>query len=427
MAGRTGLCSSARRALLALILAGACGVGAGTLAGGPAAAAAETQGTGSESTGATGSTGSNCPSSNSPNTITLVAGTPQSATLQTAFATSLQVALTNSDGCAVTGAAGTPVTFTAPSSGASGAFSASGSDTVTVGADASGAVAAPAFTANDIAGSYTVTASSQYGSVSFSLTNAVAGVPARIVAVSPSSQSAGVTGSYRQPLQVQVLDADGNPVAGTTVTFTLGGSGGAGSDVCETSSSAGASFLGGATQASETTGATGVASSPPFTANSAAGPFTATAALASSAGAGGSDSGTAAGSATPVSFALRNLAGKPAKLAPGVGATQSTPAGARFPIRLAVTATDAEGNRVPDALVTFSAPTRGPSGRFATRSHSRRRELSEVKVNANACGIAVAPPFTANRQQGGYVVEARAGHARAAAFALVNEAPGRQP
>jgi hypothetical protein len=424
MAGRTGLCSSARRALLALILAGACGVGAGTLAGGPAAAAAETQGTGSESTG---STGSNCPSSNSPNTITLVAGTPQSATLQTAFATSLQVALTNSDGCAVTGAAGTPVTFTAPASGASGVFSASGSDTVTVGADASGTVAAPTFTANDIAGSYTVTASSQYGSVSFALTNAVAGVPARIVAVSPSSQSAGVAGSYRQPLQVQVLDADGNPVAGSTVTFTLGGSGGAGSDVCGTSSSAGASFLGGATQASATTGATGVASSPPFTANSAAGPFTATAALASSSSAGGSGSGSAAASATPVSFAIYNLAGKPAKLAPGVGATQSTPAGARFAIGLAVTVTDADGNRVPDALVSFKAPTRGPSGRFATRSRSRRRELSEVKVRANACGIALAPPFTAGHQQGGYVVEARSGHARAAAFALVNEAPGRQP
>jgi protocatechuate 3,4-dioxygenase beta subunit len=409
------------RALLALIVACGLGVAAGTLAGGPPTAAGETQGTG------TGSTGSNCPSSNSPNTITLVAGTPQSATLHTAFATGLQVALTNSNGCAVTGAAGTPVTFTAPASGASGVFSASGSDTATVGADASGTVAAPTFTANDIAGSYTVTASSSYGSVSFSLTNAVAGVPARIVAVSPSSQSASVASSYRQPLQVQVLDADGNPVAGSTVTFTLGGAGGGGSDVCGSSSSAGASFLGGATQASETTGAAGVASSPLFTANSATGPFTATAALSSSSGAGESGSGSATASATPVSFALRNLAGKPAKLTPGAGATQSTPAGARFTIRLAVTVTDADGNRVPDALVSFKAPTRGPSGRFVTRARADRRMLSEVKVKANACGIALAPPFSANDRQGGYVVEARAGHARAVAFALVNEEPGRQP
>ena len=53
-----------------------------------------------------------------------------------------------------------------------------------------GAVAAPPFTANGTAGSYTVTASSQYGSVSFSLTNTAAGIPARIVAI-PLTQQIG--------------------------------------------------------------------------------------------------------------------------------------------------------------------------------------------------------------------------------------------
>ena len=61
----------------------------------------------------------------------------------------LQVALANSDGCAVTGAAGVAVTFSAPAAGASGRFSTSNSNTATVGADASGTVAAPTFTAND--------------------------------------------------------------------------------------------------------------------------------------------------------------------------------------------------------------------------------------------------------------------------------------
>ena len=93
------------------------------------------------------------------------------------FATSLQVALGNSDGCPVTSAAaGIPVTFSAPSSGASGVFSSSESNTAVVGADAAGTVAAPPFTANTAAGSYTVTATSQYGSVSFSLTNTAAGI-----------------------------------------------------------------------------------------------------------------------------------------------------------------------------------------------------------------------------------------------------------
>jgi hypothetical protein len=44
-------------------------------------------------------------------------------------------------------------------------------------------------------------------------------------------------------------------------------------------------------------------------------------------------------------------------------------------------------------------------------------------VKTSGCGIAVAPAFTANHQPGGYIVKATAGHARPAAFALVNEAP----
>jgi hypothetical protein len=116
-------------------------------------------------------------------------------------------------------------------------------------------------------------------------------------------------------------------------------------------------------------------------------------------------------------------AGKPAKVTAGVGAMQSTPVGARFPIRLAVTVTDAEKDPVPGALVTFSAPARGPSGRFATRG--RRRH--SVTVKTDACGVAVAPAFTANDEQGGYIVKASVEHVRPAAFALVNAGPGQQP
>jgi hypothetical protein len=196
-------------------------------------------------------------------------------------------------------------------------FSTSGSNTVTVGSDASGSVAAPAFTANDTQGSYVLTASSQYGSVSFSLTNTAAGVWC-----STLDRRASIS------------------------------------------------------------------------------------------------------------------AGEPVKLATGVGSTQSTTAGTPFPIRLAVTVTDAERNPVPDAQVTFSAPARGASGRFAGRSsigHSHalnhhRSHVSHpytVKVKANACGIAVAPAFTANHLPGGYIVKASVTHSRPAAFALVNEAPGQ--
>lgn len=306
-------------------------------------------------------------------------------------------------------------------------FSTSGSDTVIVGADASGSVAAPTFTANGTQGSYTVIASSQYGSISFSLRNSAAGVPARIVATPLKHRSARVAGRFSEPLQVRVLDAGGNPVAGTTVTFTIG-SATAGS--CGISAGASASFAGGGAQATATTDASGLATSAPFTANTAAGSFTASASVSSGGDSGSEGPGKGgAPTLTPASFSLSNLAGKPAKITPGVGSTQSTAAGSAFPIRLAVTVTDAEKNPVPGALVTFSAPAAG--GRFTLHSNGSGRHRARVSyahtvaVKTSACGIAVAPAFTASRKPGGYIVKASAKPARSAAFALVNEAPGQ--
>ena len=87
----------------------------------------------------TGTGTSNCPSSNPPNQMTLVAGTPQTTTLQSAFATGLQVALTQQRRLPRhERRGGVPVTFSAPAGGASGVFSTSGSNTAIVGADASG-------------------------------------------------------------------------------------------------------------------------------------------------------------------------------------------------------------------------------------------------------------------------------------------------
>jgi len=122
--------------------------------------------------------------------------------------------------------------------------------------------------------------------------------------------------------------------------------------------------------------------------------------------------------------ARAGLPGRPARIAAGVGATESTGLGARFPIRLAVTVTDAEGNPVPGARVTFSAPARGPSGHFATRARGSR--ASSAKVSSDACGVAVAPAFTANNEQGGYIVTASVEHVGPAAFALVNAGTGQQ-
>ncbi len=422
-----------RVAALALILAAGVGAWSGAIAGVPALASGESGGSpGAGSPTEKGSVNTaSCPLSNPPNQLTLVAGTPQITTLGSAFAAGLQVALANSDGCAVTGAAGVPVTFSAPGAGASGRFSSSNANTVTVGADASGGVTAPTFTANGSAGSYTVTASSPYGSVAFSLTNTAAGIPARLTAIPLKHRSAKVASRFPGPLQAKVLDAGGNQVAGATVTFTLAT---ATTANCGAGAPAGASFAGGGTQATATTGAGGIATSPAFTANTASGSFTAAASLAGGGGAGGATESagkTAGPSIAPVGFSLVNLAGAPAKIAPGVGSTQAATAGAAFPIRLAVTVTDAHKNPVAGTLVTFSAPAGGPSGRFTLSSrgsHHHRTRLSHtraVRVKTGACGIAVAPAFTAGGQPGGYVVEARARPARPAAFALVNEAPNQ--
>jgi hypothetical protein len=435
MIGRGTGRPSGNLAALGLILLAGLGAWAGALAGTPASAAGAGSGEGGSpsETQSTPTDTSNCPSPNPPNQLTLVAGTPQTTTLDTAFSGGLQVALSNSDGCAVTGAGGVPVTFSAPAGGASGRFASTNSNTATVGADASGTVAAPTFAADGMAGSYTVVASSSYGSVSFALTNTAAGLPARLAAIPLKYRSTSVGRRFPQPLQVRALDAGGNPVAGVTVTFALGSGAGGG---CGAGSTASASFAGGGAQATATTDTRGIATSPTLTATTAAGSFTASASISSGNGGGGtagteSTGNAGAQSVAPVGFSVVNLAGRPAKIAPGVGSTQSTSEGTAFPIRLAVTVTDAEKNPVPGALVTFSAPAAGASGSFALHTrgaHRRRARVSHsrvVKVRTGACGIAVAPPFAASAQLGGYVVKASAQPARPAAFALVNEAPGQ--
>src|SRR5438094_2281593 len=121
--------------------------------------------------------------------ITATAGTPQSATVNTAFTAQLQATVKDSFNNSVSGAT---VTFAAPGSGASGTF-AGGVNTVTT--NASGVATAPVFTANSVAGGpYFVT-----GSVSgvanpanFSLTN-TASVAANIVLVQHIGKDAGTT------------------------------------------------------------------------------------------------------------------------------------------------------------------------------------------------------------------------------------------
>src|SRR5262245_12573501 len=73
--------------------------------------------------GSAGAAGTACPSVSRPNTLRIVAGSPQTAQLEKPFETNLQVALANTNGCPLTGQlAGIWVDFSAPASGQSGTF-----------------------------------------------------------------------------------------------------------------------------------------------------------------------------------------------------------------------------------------------------------------------------------------------------------------
>jgi hypothetical protein len=180
------------------------------------------------------------------------------------------------------------------------------------------------------------------------------------------------------------------------VTFTVGSA-----SAPAESGGAGAAFTGGSAQATATTGADGIATSPRLTANDQAGRITATA--------------TASQTSGMALFHLHNRAGAPSTVTAGIGASQSTATDTRFAIALAVTVTDTSGNKVPDAAVTFTAPSFGAGGSFPGAE-------TVVSVKTNGSGVAVAPRFTANGQAGGYIVTATARNVHPVAFALVNTA-----
>src|SRR5207253_305136 len=98
-------------------------------------------------------------------------GTPQSACVNTAFANSFTALVKDQFGNLLTGV---QVTFTVQPAGNGAGGSFGGSATATVGTNLAGIAAAPTFTANGIAGSYTVTATVTTPGVTpaiFALTN----------------------------------------------------------------------------------------------------------------------------------------------------------------------------------------------------------------------------------------------------------------
>jgi hypothetical protein len=391
-----------------------CAVAATVAAGSVAAAGsplAQAQSGPAASTGNTGS--SSCPASNPPNELALVGGTPQTAQLDTTFANPLQVQLANSDGCPITTTVtGTPVTFTAPSSGPSATFAGSGSSTLTVGTDTSGSASVPMLSADDTPGAYAVTASCAYGTVSFSLTNTAAGIPATITPLAPTSQRATVNSRYTQPLAVRVLDANGNPVVGATVTFSLGSAANAGAGGGNSGAAVGASFDDGTSQATETTNADGVATSPGFSSNATSGNITATA--------------TVQHVTEPARFTLDNRAAAPNRISPAGSSSATAKVGTRYAHRLRVRLRNGSGKPVAGATVTFtlgSTPTAGASGGSGAAGATFTGGATQATATTGPHGVATSPRLSANDVAGGFTATASAtGASGLALFHLHNHA-----
>ena len=295
-------------------------------------------------------------------------GATQSTLVNTAFATALGVRITDAFGNAIVGRS---VSFASPVSGASAGLS--GTSVVT---DATGRASVTA-TANTVAGAYSVSASSAgLTSLGFALTN-TPGAPALVTVDDGTPQSTTVGTGFSAPLALTVTDAFGNPLSGIAVTLTVPGSG-ASATLATTST---------------TTDAFGRISIG-ATANGVAGSYLVTANIA--------------GIGSPTTFALTNLAGAPAVFAFTGGATQSTLVDTAFGDALGVRITDALGNPIVGAPVTFSSPANGASA-----------GLSSTTALTNAAGEA-SVTATANTIAGAYGVTASSGSLASLGFALTN-------
>jgi len=196
-------------------------------------------------------------------------------------------------------------------------------------------------------------------------------VPATIRATGGTPQSTTVNKNFANLLVATVLDSSSNPVSGLLVTFNPPTSGASGVFPCGNTA---------------ITNGSGIATSQVFKANTIAGKYTVTAAAKSL--------------TTNPGFVMTNVPGPPASITATAGTPQSTTVNTAFPTNLAATVQDIYGNPIPGKIVTFDAPTTGPSGTFAGGVNTAK---------TNSSGVATAAVFTANAIDGSYTVTANIG------------------
>jgi len=317
----------------------------------------------------------------------LVAGlnaTPQQTTVGKDFGVRLSVTALDGLGSPVRNLA---ITFTAPGTGPSGTFR-NGLAVDHEVTNNAGVATATVLTADVTSGNFAVvaTASGAVTGVSFTLTNLPSAPTQLVLLPGTTPQSATVATAFATAPGVTVEDSHGNGVPGVAVTFTAPASGPSGA------------FAGAGTTQTVTTDPSGVATANTFTANQTSGAYSVVASSAS---------------LKALSFALTNLPGAPAAMGANAGTTpQSADSGTAFAVALGVTVTDQFGNPTPGAVVTFTAPGTGPSGKFGS--------ALSVPITTNAAGVATAGAFTANAIGGSYAVTAATPGVPTVSFTLTN-------
>lgn len=312
--------------------------------------------------------------------ITVVAGTPQSALVTKEYGVPLKVLVKDNLNNPMTGVV---VTFTPPTGAAVASVTFPTSNTAVTGVDGQASVIVRA---NAVSGTFAVNATvlNVSSPAVFNLTNTPP-VPTTISATGGTPQSTTVTLAYSVALEATVRDTLGAASPGVLVTFAAPTGVGAPS----------VTFPSGATATTDAQGKARV----PATANSVPGTLTVTA--------------TAAGVTGNASFNLTNLAPTTASITATSGTPQSALVGNDYTTALQATVKDNLGNPVVNAPVVFAAPSAGPSATFT----------SSATVNTNAQGQA-SVTVRANTTAGSFQVTAStSGVSGNASFALTNGAP----
>jgi hypothetical protein len=312
--------------------------------------------------------------------ITVVSGSSsQSAAVGTAFASSLAVQVTDASSNPISGVA---VTFSAPPN--SGPTATLSGYSMLTGPTGQASVTA---TANTIAGSssYNVTAAvNGLLPVTFGALTNTPGPPVSIAVSGGSGQNTTVGAAFTNPLVVTVTDAYSNVISGKTVTFSAPSTG------------ASATFTGNPASTNSSGQASVTA-----TANTTAGSYNATASIN--------------GVSTPVTFSLTNQAGPAYAIQTVAGSTpQSTNISTAFANPLAVTVTDAYGNGISGATVTFAAPNSGASATFTGSNPATTNSSGQASVAATA-NSTVGGPYSVTASVGGTSLTP-------ATFSLTNQA-----